>query len=183
MDAKAAPQGVVIASDFARKVPIDWPHGMSLANSRALEDSRNALEIVVAPDRFFSMRLDELPSVPVIDLRRSRALMLDMSRVAVTLQGDDDAPVSTQVGVVRVRIRSGATFLQFICGSCGRRAQVLRLYTGHIMCGRCTGLRYWCEGKPALRQALDLSVLRRRGSMATQFRAAPGERWSAAPSS
>jgi hypothetical protein len=32
-----------------REIPIDWLHRMSLANSRALEDPRNALEIVVAP--------------------------------------------------------------------------------------------------------------------------------------
>jgi hypothetical protein len=50
-------------------------------------------------------------------------------------------------------MRSGSVFLQFICGSCGRRAQVLRLHTGRIVCGRCTGLRYWCEGKPAVRRA------------------------------
>jgi hypothetical protein len=50
-------------------------------------------------------------------------------------------------------MRSDAVFLQFICGSCGRRARVLRLHAGHIMCGRCTGLRYWCEGKPAVRRA------------------------------
>jgi hypothetical protein len=50
-------------------------------------------------------------------------------------------------------MRSGGVFLQFICGYCGRRAQVLRLHAGHIMCGRCTGLRYWCEGKPAVRRA------------------------------
>jgi hypothetical protein len=50
-------------------------------------------------------------------------------------------------------MRSGVIFVQFLCGSCGRRAQVLRLHAGHIMCGRCTGLRYWCEGKPAVRRA------------------------------
>jgi hypothetical protein len=27
------------------------------------------------------------------------------------------------------------------------------LHAGHILCGRCTGLRYWCEGKPAFRRA------------------------------
>src|SRR4029077_14953959 len=32
-----------------REIPIDWLHRMTLANSRALEDPRNALEIVVAP--------------------------------------------------------------------------------------------------------------------------------------
>jgi hypothetical protein len=50
-------------------------------------------------------------------------------------------------------MRSGGVFLQFICGHCGGRAQVLRLHRGQVMCGRCTGLRYWCEGKPAVRRA------------------------------
>jgi hypothetical protein len=61
--------------------------------------------------------------------------------------------VSTEVAIFRLRMRSGGVFLQFICGHCGRRAQVLRLYAGQIMCGRFTGLRYWCEGKPAVRRA------------------------------
>jgi hypothetical protein len=99
------------------------------------------------------MYLDELPSVRVNDMRRSSVLTPDLDRVAVTLQSDDGASVSTEVGVVPVRMRSGGLFLKFICGSCGRRAQVLRLHAGRIMCGRCTGLRYWCEGKPAIRRA------------------------------
>ena len=99
------------------------------------------------------MHLDELPSVRVTDMRRSGGLTPDMSHISVTLHGDDGSPVSTAVGIVRVRMRSGGVFLQFICGSCGRRARVLRLYAGRVMCGRCTGLRYWCEGKPAVRRA------------------------------
>jgi hypothetical protein len=101
----------------------------------------------------FAVYLDELPSIRVTDMRRSGALTLDMTRVAVTLQEDSGAPVSAQVSVVRFRMRSGGFFLQVICGRCGRRARVLRLYEAHIMCGRCTGLRYWCEGKPAVRRA------------------------------
>jgi hypothetical protein len=99
------------------------------------------------------MYLDPLPSVRITDVRRSGALTPDVTRVAVMLQRDDGAPVSAEVGVVRVRMRSGAVFLQFICGRCSRRAQVLRLSAGHIMCGRCTGLRYWCEGKRAVGRA------------------------------
>jgi hypothetical protein len=101
----------------------------------------------------FPMYLDDLPSVRVTDMRRLGALRPDVAHIAVTLQGDDGAPVSTEVGVARFRMRSGGVFLQFICGSCGRRARVLRLHSGRIMCGRCTGLRYWCEGKPAVRRA------------------------------
>jgi ribosomal protein S27AE len=99
------------------------------------------------------MYLDQLPSIRVTEFRRSGALTPDMTRTAVTLQGDDGTPVSSEVQVVRVQMRSGVFFLQFICRRCGRRAQVLRLHAGRIMCGRCTGLRYWCEGKPALRRA------------------------------
>jgi hypothetical protein len=100
-----------------------------------------------------SMYLDKLPSVRVADMRRSGDLTPDMAHIAVTLQGGDGVPVSTEVGIVRIRMRSGGVFLQFICGCCGRRAQVLRLHAGRILCGRCTGLRYWCEGKPAVRRA------------------------------
>jgi hypothetical protein len=99
------------------------------------------------------MYLDELPSVRVTELRRSGALTPKVTHVAVTLQGDDGAPVSKQVGVARILMRSSVVFLQFVCGRCGRLARILRLHAGHIMCGRCTGLRYWCEGKPAVRRA------------------------------
>jgi uncharacterized Zn finger protein (UPF0148 family) len=99
------------------------------------------------------MHLDQLPSVRVTEMRRTGTLTLDVDRLTVTLQGVDGLSVSTELDVVRIRMRSGGVFLQFICGRCGRRAQVLRLHAGRIMCGRCTGLRYWCEGKPAVRRA------------------------------
>ena len=79
--------------------------------------------------------------------------MIDMDCVALTLRQDNGAPVTTEVAVARITMRSGGIFLQFLCGHCGRRAQVLHLHAGHVMCGRCTGLRYWCEGKPAVRRA------------------------------
>jgi hypothetical protein len=104
-------------------------------------------------DRLLAMYLHQLPSIRVTEFRRSSALTPDITRTAVTLQGDDGTPVSSEVRVARVRMRSGVVFLQFICRQCGRRAQVLRLHAGRIMCGRCTGLRYWCEGKPAVRRA------------------------------
>src|SRR5215471_12258093 len=85
-------------------------------------------------------------------MRRSGMLGPEMRYVSVVLQARD-APVSTEVRVARFRMRSGGVFLQFVCGRCGRRARVLRLHEAHIMCGRCTGLRYWCEGKPAVRRA------------------------------
>jgi hypothetical protein len=87
------------------------------------------------------MYLDHLPLIRVSDMRRSGALTPKMTHVAVTLQGDDDVTVSTEVTLVCFKMRSGSDFLQFICGSCGQRAQVLRLHAGSIMCGRCTGLR------------------------------------------
>jgi hypothetical protein len=99
------------------------------------------------------MYIDDLPSSRVGDMRRSGALTCEMTHVEVTLQEDDGAPVSSHVRVIRIRMRSGGVFLQFICNGCGRRAQALRLHAGHIMCGRCTGLRYWCVGKPAVRRA------------------------------
>ena len=90
------------------------------------------------------MHLDELLCVRVSDIRRSGDLTPGMARIAVSIEGNDGAPVSTEVEVVRFRMRSGGVFLQFICGRCGRRAQVLRLHAGRIVCGPCTGLRYWC---------------------------------------
>jgi hypothetical protein len=118
----------------------------------------------------FPMYLDKIRLVRVTDMRGSGPLTLDMDRVAVTLQGDDGAPVSTEVGVVPVRMRPGNVFLQFICGSCGRRTQVPRLHAGRTLCGRCTGLRYFCEGKPAVRCAQR----RIERLKATRFNGGPG---------
>jgi hypothetical protein len=61
------------------------------------------------------MYLDELPSVRVTGMRRSGALTPDATRIAVTLQGDDGVPVSTKVGVARVRMR----LAPFSCNSSG----------------------------------------------------------------
>jgi hypothetical protein len=116
----------------------------------------------------FAMYLDDLPSIRITDMRRSGAVGPEMRYVAVTLQARAE-PVSTQVRLVRFRMRSGGLFLQFICGHCGRRARVLRLHEAHIMCGRCTGLRYWCEGKPAVRRAQH----RVEGLKATRFHGGP----------
>jgi hypothetical protein len=131
-----------------------------------------------------SMYLDQLLSVRVTDMRRSGALIPRMTRITATLQGDDGASVSDEVGVVRFRMRSGGVFLQFICGHCGRRAQVLRLYAGRILCGRCTAFAT-CAGA-SLRFAapgVGLSGLRRHGITAVQFCAVRGARWRVALSS
>jgi hypothetical protein len=115
------------------------------------------------------MYLDDLPSVGVTDMRRSRDLTRDMAGIVVRLKGNDGASVSTEVRIARFRMGSGGIFLQFICGSCARRARTLRLYAGRITCGRCTGLRYWCEGKPAVRRAQQ----RIKRLKATRFHGGP----------
>ena len=60
--------------------------------------------------------------------------------------------------------------------SYGRRAQILRLHAGRILCGRRTGLRYWSGGKPAVRRARH----REGGARlkATRFRGGPISRRS-----
>jgi len=82
------------------------------------------------------MDLGHLPSIRVSDMRRSAALTMHMAQIRVTLQGSDGTQISTEVGVVRFRMRSGGVFLQFIWGCCGQRAQVLQLHESGIMCGR-----------------------------------------------
>jgi hypothetical protein len=104
------------------------------------------------------MYLDQLPCVRVTDLRRSAALTSDMTHIAVTLQGDDGAGVSSEVRVVHFRMRSGGVFLQFLCERCGPRAHHVR-----------AGFRYWCEGKPAVRRAQH----RIERLKATRFHGAP----------
>jgi hypothetical protein len=82
------------------------------------------------------MYVDQLPSVRISEMHRSAALPLETAHVTVTIQGGGGTTVSTEVAIFRLRMRSGGVFLQFICGHCGRRAQVLRLHAGRIMCGR-----------------------------------------------
>jgi hypothetical protein len=129
-------------------------------------------------DKFLSYVSGQIRSVRVTDMRRSGALTLDMDRVAVTLQGDDGAPVSTEVGVVPFRMRSGSVFLHL-------RALWSALKSFGCMhaglCWRCTG-PFLVRGK--VRRARHRSSgSRRRGSTAGQFRAAMGARWRVALSS
>jgi hypothetical protein len=66
------------------------------------------------------MYLDQLPSIRVTELRRSGGLTPDMTRTAVTLQGDDGTPVSSEVQVVRVRMMSRVVSRNSSAGNAAR---------------------------------------------------------------
>jgi hypothetical protein len=57
----------------------------------------------------FAVYLDEFPSVRITDIRRSGNLTPDSDCVAVTLQGSDGTPISTEVAVVRFRSAPAAS--------------------------------------------------------------------------
>jgi hypothetical protein len=87
-----------------------------------------------------------LPSVRVTDMRQSGALTLDMAGIAVTRPRDDGAPVSTEVGVVRFRMRSGSVFLHLRAWWSALKSFGC-IHAGSILCWRRTGLRFWREGR------------------------------------
>jgi hypothetical protein len=72
-------------------------------------------------------------------MRRSGALTLDMAGIAVTRPRDDGAPVSTEVGVVRFRMRSGSVFLHLRAWWSALKSFGC-MHAGSILCWRCTGL-------------------------------------------
>jgi hypothetical protein len=80
---------------------------------------------------------DDFPCVLVSRMRALGEVREDMDRVKVTIAG-----VSRTVGLWHMHFPNGGGWSYFLCPSCGRRAQKLRLYE-KIACRRCTvsGLR------------------------------------------
>jgi hypothetical protein len=98
---------------------------------------------------------DDLPTIKVSSLRRSRAITLDSSRVKVCF-GD----VEREIRVRHSLFPGGGNRSFFLCPTCANQAMTLRLLEGRVVCRRCDGLIYRCQGKDKtnrierLRQAL-----------------------------
>ena len=86
--------------------------------------------------------IDDLRSVSISRLRATGVITVETTEFLVKL-GD----VEKVVGVTLRKFPCGGSYSFFACG-CGRRARVLRLLNGGIMCCLCCisrGVRYRCE--------------------------------------
>jgi hypothetical protein len=98
-----------------------------------------------------------------------------MAGMAVTRPRDDGAPVSTEVGVVRFRMRSGSVFLHLRAWWSALKSFGC-MHAGYFVLAL-HGASFLVRGK--VRRARHT----RRGSTAGQFRASMGARWRVALSS
>ena len=76
---------------------------------------------------------DDLPTVKVSSLRASGAIEADSAFATV---------FKRQVGVTLRKFPTGGSWSLFICPTCSRRAQTLRLHDGRLVCQRCDGLQW-----------------------------------------
>ena len=90
-------------------------------------------------------RRDDLPFVKVSRLRATGAITPESASVLIAF-GDGDDALKREVKVINrlfpIRGKEGkrGSWSLFICPSCSRRAMVLRLYDGRVVCIRCDGL-------------------------------------------
>jgi hypothetical protein len=95
--------------------------------------------VFVPKDRRF---IDDLPFVSISRLRATGVITVETTEFLVKL-GDAEQVF----GVTLRKFPCGGSYSFFACG-CGRRARVLRLLNGAIMCCLCCisrGVRYRCE--------------------------------------
>lgn len=80
---------------------------------------------------------DDLPTVKVSSLRASGAIDAG-SAFAILSFGE----LKRQVRITLRKFPSGGSWSLFICPTCSRRAQTLRLHDGRLKCQRCDGLQW-----------------------------------------
>ena len=95
---------------------------------------------------------DELPGVSVSRLRAMGEITAEM-RTATVAFGE----VAFNVGLTLLRFPNGGNWSGFICPGCGRRARILRLLEGQIMCWRC------CKAR-GLRARVELTRTEKRAA-------------------
>ena len=80
---------------------------------------------------------DDLPTVKVSSLRASGAIDAGSSSTILTF-----GELKRQVRIALRKFPSGGSWSLFICPTCSRRAQTLRLLEARLVCQRCDGLRW-----------------------------------------
>lgn len=85
-------------------------------------------------------RRDDLPAIKASRLRALRLITPAMTTVRLELEG-----VAFDVGLAHTHFRNGGGWSYFLCPSCGRLAQTLRLLEGRLVCRTCDGLLARCQ--------------------------------------
>ena len=123
---------------------------------------------------------DDLPSISVSRLRASGAITTEMTRTTIGI-----ADVEAEVDLDLVRFRNGNSWSFFRCPFCGRRAWVLKLFDGSVLCWRCChrrGARYRAVRKsPRRRAELRIPKLRAMLQSEQSLRLKPhlyGTKWA-----
>ena len=80
---------------------------------------------------------DDLPTVKVSSLRASGALDERSASTILTF-----GELKRQVRITLRKFPSGGSWSLFVCPTCSRRAQTLRLHEARLVCQRCDGLRW-----------------------------------------
>ena len=116
-------------------------------------------------------RRDDFPAIGVSRLRALRAITPDMKHVRLELEG-----LSFHVNLAHTKLSNGGGWSYFVCPSCARLAQTLRLLEGRLVCRRCDGLLARCQMQdkaPAIKRLLErLSQpsINRRGMLELSLR-------------
>ena len=85
-------------------------------------------------------RRDDLPSLKVSRLRASGVINPLMDKVEVEIGGHKG-----EVGLWHMFFPNDGSWSYFLCPTCSRRCQTLRLYDGRFVCASCDGLRLRCH--------------------------------------
>ena len=108
---------------------------------------------------------DDLPTVRIPHLRASGAITSETSVVSVRLGG-----VEKTVSVTLQRFPNGGSWSLFFCPCCGRKARVLRLLCGEVLCWRCCvrrGVRFRCEPM-SIRQRAERRIPKLRAMLESE---------------
>jgi predicted RNA-binding Zn-ribbon protein involved in translation (DUF1610 family) len=85
-------------------------------------------------------RRDDLPAVKVSRLRAEGVISPLMDKVEVEIGGH-----TREVGLWHMFFPNDGSWSYFLCPSCGRKCQTLRLHDGRFVCASCDGLLLRCQ--------------------------------------
>jgi hypothetical protein len=108
---------------------------------------------------------DALPtSSSVSSLRALGVVNRNMKSVVIAF-GEGDEALRREIGITHRQFPNGGGWSFFTCPRCGRRARVLKVHDGAVMCWRCCaarGARYRsASGPPMERDAARVARLKR----------------------
>lgn len=81
-----------------------------------------------------------MPAIKASRLRKLHAITPDTKTVRLELEGR-----TFDVGLAHTRLKDGGGWSYFLCPSCGRLAQTLRLLEARLACRSCDGLLARCQ--------------------------------------